>query len=107
MLNLLKTNSQEKQRCINDNHLISYASRKDGFDNNPSSFSSDNTKAETSAIIDQFNCLHVLPLCREKRKETVSQDKFKTTLANEKFTLQHRASVTSLHFHKKALPLAM
>lgn len=54
------------------NHLISYASRKDGFDNNAGGLSSHNTKAKTSAIVDQLDCLHVLPLGARKEKEQQS-----------------------------------
>lgn len=45
---------------LQQHYLISNASRKDGFDNDPSGLSSYNTKAETGAIVDQLNCLHVV-----------------------------------------------
>lgn len=51
------------------NHLISYASRKDGFDNNASGLASHNTESEASAVVDQLNCLHMLQLGRVKRKK--------------------------------------
>lgn len=54
--------SPKESRDALTDHLISYASGKDGFDNNSSGLSSHNTEAKSGAIVDQLNRFHVLPL---------------------------------------------
>lgn len=53
---LKKKNKKQNQDLISD------ASREDGLHNNSGGFSSNDTKTETGAVVDQFNCLHMLPL---------------------------------------------
>ena len=55
------------------NHLICYASRKDSFDNNTSGLSSHNSKTQASAIVDQLNGLHMLPLGKANPKKQKGQ----------------------------------